>query len=137
MADLDEDSRQDADTSLRNDKPATHHHRSPSAAENRSKQKFVVYGGALLVWYNAMVQVLRYKYAGKKVTPFDTQSFMIRTSILTFVVSGLTLPLLIQDYLAKPGNRPFSPVLYMIIKSVFSVTVVLANITLMLILLIE
>lgn len=107
------------------------------SAENRSKQKLVVYGGALLVWYNAMVQVLRYKYVGKKVTPFETQSFLVRTSILTFVISGLTLPLLIQDYLAKTGKRPFSPLLYMIIKIVFLVTVAVANITLMLILLIE
>ncbi|KAI3793647.1 hypothetical protein L1987_36267 [Smallanthus sonchifolius] len=113
------------------------HHRPSSMVDNRSKRSYVVYAGTLLVMYNVLVQVLRLKYKGRKETPFETQSFLIHTSILAFVVAGLTLPLLIHDYLSTPTRKPFSPLLYAIIKIVCSVTCVVAYLTLVLILIID
>ncbi|KAL8193335.1 hypothetical protein R6Q57_026916 [Mikania cordata] len=116
---------------VRNEKPAT------PMIDSGSKRMVAMYAGSVFFTYNALVQYLRWKYIGRKETPFQTQSFLIHTSIASFLVGGLTIPILVNDYLSKSTWKPFSPVIFRIIKIVCFIACVLAHLSLVLILIID
>ncbi|KAI7751372.1 hypothetical protein M8C21_016920 [Ambrosia artemisiifolia] len=120
---------QGGEETVRNEKSATSN-RPPSLADNRSKPGYVKLGFALLVIYNLLVQVLRWKYKGRTQTCFETQKVLINTSITSFLIAGLTLTLSLQYYMTSPTRKPLSPLLYRIIKTVFSVSAAVAHLSL-------
>ncbi|MFS8026653.1 hypothetical protein Hanom_Chr16g01489281 [Helianthus anomalus] len=98
---------------------------------------YVIYAGVLLMMYNPMVQILRWKYKGRNETPFETQSFLIYTSVFAFLIAGLTSAFSLHYYLTNSTRKPLSPLLYRIINIVFPVLAVVAHLSLVLILIID
>ncbi|KAJ0470036.1 hypothetical protein HanIR_Chr14g0714431 [Helianthus annuus] len=132
MGNLDGDS-----SAVRNEKPATSN-RPLSMVNQRPKLMFVIYAGVLLMMYNPMVQILRWKYQGRNETPFETQSFLIYTSVFAFLISGLTSAFSLHYYLTNSTRKQsLSPLLYRIINIVFPVSAVVAHLSLVLILIID
>ncbi|KAJ0824084.1 hypothetical protein HanLR1_Chr00c0078g0706451 [Helianthus annuus] len=132
MGNLDGDS-----SAVRNEKPATNN--PPlSLVNQRPKLMFVIYAGVLLMMYNPMVQILRWKYQGRNETPFETQSFLIYTSVFAFLIAGLTSAFSLHYYLTNSTRKQsLSPLLYRIINVVFPVSAVVAHLSLVLILIID
>ncbi|KAJ0704681.1 hypothetical protein HanPI659440_Chr14g0565291 [Helianthus annuus] len=140
MSNLEEDSRllksQGGETAL-NEKSATSN-RPPPPTGDRTKLWYATFAFSLLVIYNLLVQVLRWKYKGKTQTCFETQKVLINTSITAFLIAGLTLTLSLQYYITSPARKPLSsPVLARIIKIVFSASAFVAHASLVAILIID
>ncbi|KAJ0470035.1 hypothetical protein HanIR_Chr14g0714421 [Helianthus annuus] len=140
MSNLDEDSRllksQGGETAL-NEKSATSN-RPPPPTGDRTKLWYATFAFSLLVIYNLLVQVLRWKYKGKTQTCFETQKVLINTSITAFLIAGLTLTLSLQYYITSPARKPLSsPALARIIKIVFSASAFVAHASLVAILIID
>ncbi|KAF5816868.1 hypothetical protein HanRHA438_Chr02g0047551 [Helianthus annuus] len=98
---------------------------------------YVIYVGVLLMMYNPMVQILRWKYQGRNETPFEYQSFLIYTSVFAFLITGLTSAFSLHYYLTNSIRKPLSPLLYRIINIVFPVSAVVSHLLLLLILMID
>ncbi|MFS8019762.1 hypothetical protein Hanom_Chr15g01407491 [Helianthus anomalus] len=98
---------------------------------------YVIYVGILLIVYNPMVQLLRWKYKGRNETPFETQSFLIYTSVFAFLIAGLTSAFSLHYYLTNSTRKPLYPLLYMIINIVFPFSALVAHLLLVLILIID
>ncbi|KAM0034631.1 hypothetical protein Hdeb2414_s0015g00437101 [Helianthus debilis subsp. tardiflorus] len=68
---------------------------------------YVIYVGVLLMMYNPMVQILRWKYQGRNETPFETQSFLIYTSVFAFLIAGLTSAFSLHYYLTNSTRKSY------------------------------
>ncbi|KAJ0824040.1 hypothetical protein HanLR1_Chr00c0093g0708731 [Helianthus annuus] len=68
---------------------------------------YVIYVGVLLMMYNPMVQILRWKYQGRNETPFETQSFLIYTSIFAFLIACLTSAFSLHYYLTNSIRKSY------------------------------
>ncbi|GJR79020.1 hypothetical protein Tco_0149805 [Tanacetum coccineum] len=91
------------------------------------------FGWVLCAVYNQLFEQVKFKYEGRDGGPLETHSFLMHTSFATFLIAGLSAGIIVFDYIVLP----FPPRIYMALKMLMFLSGIVANLTLIVLLIID